>query len=387
MNSRRRFGLRLVAASLAVLNLLSSAVAEEKLDPTGSWNLRAIRPGRPAQESILKLEKSGDQLVGVITDSQGRIGSIKDAQLTGSAISFRVEVEREGQKLSFDYKGKLDKDAMQGTVKSKIVGRELSFDFDGKRVKANATLSGSWKLSLAFGGGPRGQGGARPQSGTPRPAGTAGRGRQGGGLTRQMMLNLKQEGGKVSGDFVGFSGKPASIQDVKLKDGELSFKVPQEMGPNKVTITFVAKLAGEKMLGTAKILMPFGTREFGFQGEHLNTPMVSATGTWKLRVAVKDGPTFEPTLKLSQTGTSLKGVYVGEQGETAIDNALIFGDEVTFDVARDRNGKKYRLHYQGKIKGDALQGSVEYDFDGIAGNVGFTGERPTAPQASAEKVH
>src|SRR5580700_9516974 len=126
MNSHRRFGLRLVAVSLAVLSLFSSAVAEEKLDPTGSWNLRAIRPGRPAQESILKLEKNGDQLVGVITDSQGRIGSIKDAQLTGSAISFRVEVEREGQKLSFDYKGKLDKDAMQGTVKSKIVGRELS---------------------------------------------------------------------------------------------------------------------------------------------------------------------------------------------------------------------------------------------------------------------
>jgi hypothetical protein len=201
-----------------------------------------------------------------------------------------------------------------------------------------------------------------------------------------MMLNLKEEDGKVTGEFVGFGGKPAPIQDARLKDGELSFKVPQEMGMNKVTITFVAKAAGDKMLGTAKIQMALGVREFGFQGERLKTKTASAAGTWKLRVAVKDGPTFEPTLKLTQAGTSLSGVYVGELGETAINNALIFGDEVTFDVARDRDGKKYRLHYQGKIKGDTLAGSVDYDFDGIVGYVGFKGERATAPPASAEKA-
>ena len=70
------------------------------------------------------------------------------------------------------------------------------------------------------------------------------------------MLNLTEKDGKISGDFVGFSGKPAAIQDVKLKDGELSFKVPQQMGPNTFTINFVAKLAGDKMQGTAKIPTP-----------------------------------------------------------------------------------------------------------------------------------
>jgi hypothetical protein len=387
MNSHRRLSLSIATASLALISLCSSAVAEEKIDPTGSWSLRTVRPGRPAQESILKLEKNGDQLVGALTDSQGRTGSIKDAQLTGSDLSFRVEVEREGQQFTFVYKGKLDKDVLKGTVQSKMRGRELNLDFDGKRLAQNGTLAGSWKLALAMQGGPRGQGEARPQGAAPRPTGAGRGGRQGAALTRQMMLNLKEEGGKVSGDFVGFSGKPTSIQDVKVKDGELSFKVPQEMGPNKITIAFVAKLAGDKMLGTAKIMMPFGVRELGFQGERLITPKVSATGTWKLRVALKEGPSFEPTLKLTQTGTSLKGVYVGEQGETAITNALIFGDEITFDVARDRNGKTYRLHYQGKIKGDTLNGNVEYDFDGIGGYVSFAGERLTTPQASTDKVH
>jgi len=261
--------------------------------------------------------------------------------------------------------------------------------------KQKATLSGSWKLSMAFAGGPRGPGGARapaaarPQNATARPQGSGGRGTQGrgGALTRQIMLNLVEKDGKFSGDFVGFSGKPAAIQDVKLKDGELSFKVPQQMGPNTVTLNFVAKLAGDKMQGTAKIATPAGNREFAFQGERLKTPTVSTAGTWKLRIALKDGLTFEPTLKLADVGNALKGVYVGEQGETSISNALIFGDEVTFDVARDRGDKKYRLHFQGKVKGDALNGTVDYDFDGMTGYAGFTGARVGAHEASAAKVH
>jgi len=371
-----------------MIGLCSSAAAEETADPTGVWSLRTIRPGRPAQESILKLRKNGDQLMGVITDGQGRNGSIKDAKLKGSDISFRVEIERDSQKLSFAYKGKLANDVIKGTVTATIFGRETNFDFDGNRVKENTTLSGSWELAMAFGGRPRGQGGTpRPPGDRGRPGETGGRGRQGGALTRRILLNLKEENGKINGDFVGFSGKPTPIQDVKLQDGELSFKVPQEMGPNKVTMNFVAKLAGDKMLGTAKILMPFGAREFGFQGNRSKSQTASAGGTWKLRVAIKDGPTFEPTLKLTQAGASLKGVYVGEQGETAIHDALIFGDELTFDVDRDRDGKKYRLHYQGKIKGDSLNGSVDYDFDGMVGYVGFKGERGAASAVSSDKVH
>jgi hypothetical protein len=391
MNGIQRFRLSMVTAVLALIGLSSGAVANEKVDPTGTWNLKVSRPGRPVQESILKLEKNGEQLVGVVTDSQGQMCTIKDAQLKGSDLSFRVEAERDGQKFSFVYIGKLTADAMKGTATGKVVGRELKFDFDGTRIKATGSIAGSWKLALAMAGGRRGQGaGARPAGTGRRPGpggGAGGGGRQGAALTRQIMLNLKEEGGKITGDFVGFSGKPVSIQDVKFKDGELSFKVPQEMGPNKVTISFVAKPAGDKIQGIAKIQLPFGVREIPFQGDRLKTTMASAAGTWKLRVVLKDGSTVEPTLKLAQAGTALKGVYMGAHGETPIANALIFGDEITFDVARDRSGKSYRLHYQGKVKGDTLSGSVDYDFDGIAGYVAFAGKRASAPQASSEKAH
>src|SRR6202451_3636187 len=388
MNGIQRFRLSMMTAVLALIGLCSGAVANDKLDPTGAWSLKVSRPGRPVQESILKLQKNGEQLVGVVTDSQGRMGTIKDAQLKGSDLYFRGEAERDVQKFGFAYKAKLTAEAMKGTASGKVVGRELKFDFEGTRIKETGSIPGSWKLALAVAGGRRGRGaGAGPAGTGPRPGargGAGGRGRQGAGLTRQIMLNLKDEGGKITGDFVGFSGKPVSIQDVKFKDGELSFKVPQEMGPSKVTITFVAKPVGDKIQGIAKIQMPFGVREIPFQGDRLKTAMANAAGTWKLHVVLKDGPTVEPTLKLAQAGTSLKGFYVGEHGETPIDNALIFGDEVTFDVARDQNGKKYRLHYQGKVKADTLAGTVDYDFDGIVGYVIFGGKRTGGSQARSE---
>ena len=177
--------------------------------------------------------------------------------------------------------------------------------------------AGSWKLSMALAPGQRGPGAARRPGGGGGGGGAARPGAQ-RGPTRQIMLNLTEKNGKISGDFVGFTGKPSTIEDAKLKDGELSFKVPQQMGPAKFTITFVTKLAGDKMQGTAKIATPAGTREFAFQGERLKIAKVSAAGTWKLRIALSNGPTFEPTLKITEAGNALKGIYVGQQVETPI---------------------------------------------------------------------
>ncbi|HXI50168.1 MAG TPA: hypothetical protein VNH84_01630, partial [Candidatus Saccharimonadales bacterium] len=42
----------------------------------------------------------------------------------------------------------------------------------------------------------------------------------------------------------------------------------------------------------------------------------------------------------------------------------IAGDEITFKVIRDRDGRKVTAKYQGKITGDAVKGKVESDWSG-----------------------
>jgi hypothetical protein len=79
---------------------------------------------------------------------------------------------------------------------------------------------------------------------------------------------------------------------------------------------------------------------------------------------------------------ALSGTYVGEQGETPLRDAIVLGDEVTFEVAREREGKRYKLRYQARVQGDRLTGSVGYNFDGMTGQLDFEGKRiPTEPKA------
>jgi hypothetical protein len=248
MKNHSRPGLDFLAAGLLVAGFASGLKADEKLDPTGTWQLSVTRPGRPATEPVLKLNNAGDKLVGVLSDSEGRTTPVKDAQLKEGELSFRTTISRDGQGFTFLYKGKLTADAIKGQVSANVLGRQLSFDFEGKRIKGDAA-------------------------------------------------------------------------------------------------------------------------------QKIKTATADVGGTWKLKVPFKDGIVFEPTLKLVQADSALTGTYVGHQGETAIADALILGDEFTFAVARTRDGKRFKLKYQGKVKGDALTGSVDFDFDGMTGTLNFDGKR------------
>lgn len=343
-----RYSPLLAAVAVSLLTAATPiSAAETKIDPTGAWLLHVNRPGRPPSETTLKLEKAGDKLVGVLTDNQGRATPIKDAQLKDGELSFRVTFEREGQQINIQYKGKLTADAIKGQITFSVLGQKRGFDFDGKRAKNEPTLAGSWRITIPLEGGEK----------------------------LQPTVRLKQEGEKVTGDYVGASGKEVPLAEVRFKDGTVSFQAPDRVEGDKITLHYQGKLTGDKITGTVKIDAGPQADSLKFQAERVKVSTASVAGTWQLKVTLKDGPTFEPTIKLTQTGSALSGTYQGEQGETAIRDALIFGDELTFEVTRDRAGKKYKLRYQGTVKGDAVKGLVEYTFDGMGGLLDFEGKR------------
>src|SRR5262249_11867784 len=198
-------------------------------------------------------------------------------------------------------------------------------------------------------------------------------------------LRLQQQGDKVQGDYIGARGKELPVQDLKFKEGELSFRVPDEIDEDKVTLNYLGKVTGDRIQGTAKLGTGNQVASVKFQAHKIKPPTATVGGAWKLKVPFKEGVVFEPTLKLVQEGSGLNGFYLGDQGETAIADALILGDEFTFEVNRTRDGKRFKLRYQGRIKDDALKGSVDYDFDGMTGSLDFEGKRLAAPNPNSEK--
>ena len=88
------------------------------------------------------------------------------------------------------------------------------------------------------------------------------------------------------------------------------------------------------------------------------------TGTWKWSVTFNN-QTREMTLKLKLEGDKLTGAMVGRDNqETAIENASYKDGEVAFTVTRERNGQKFTIKYKGKVSGDTIKGTSEFERDG-----------------------
>jgi hypothetical protein len=88
------------------------------------------------------------------------------------------------------------------------------------------------------------------------------------------------------------------------------------------------------------------------------------TGTWKWSFTGQGGQTRETTLKLKLDGDKLTGTISGRGGETAIEEAKVKGEEISFQVTREFNGNKVVTKYNGKITGDTIKGKMESQRDG-----------------------
>ena len=82
------------------------------------------------------------------------------------------------------------------------------------------------------------------------------------------------------------------------------------------------------------------------------------TGTWEWSTKSPDGE-IPTTLKLELKNSKITGAYSNQHGDTAISNASLQDDVISFDVVRDLGGKKYVVKYHGKIEGDTIKGTIE----------------------------
>lgn len=91
---------------------------------------------------------------------------------------------------------------------------------------------------------------------------------------------------------------------------------------------------------------------------------IDPTGTWKWEVTFNDQKR-EQTLKLKLDGDKLTGVMIGrDNAETAIEDAKLVKEEISFKYVRERNGQKTTSVYKGKIAGDKIKGKIEGERNG-----------------------
>lgn len=128
----KRFGC--VAFVLVITGTAGLVRAEEKADPTGTWKW-SVTFNNQTFEPVLKLKLDGDKLSGTMSGRDNTETAIDDGKFKDGEVSFSVTRERNGQKRTTTYKGKLDGDTIKGKSERERNGQKVETDWEAKREK------------------------------------------------------------------------------------------------------------------------------------------------------------------------------------------------------------------------------------------------------------
>jgi hypothetical protein len=132
---RMMFRLRwaaLAVAVLAVAGVARAADEKDKANPAGKWKWSVTTKDGQTRETVLTLKLDGGKLTGTVTGRNNQETAIEEGTFKDGEVSFQVTRERNGQKFTTKYKGKVAGDAITGTVERR---EGQSREWKAERVK------------------------------------------------------------------------------------------------------------------------------------------------------------------------------------------------------------------------------------------------------------
>ncbi|HEV2949609.1 MAG TPA: hypothetical protein VGX70_19685 [Gemmataceae bacterium] len=112
-----------------------AARADDKANPTGTWKWTVTRNNQE-REMTLKLKLDGDKLTGAMVGQDNQETPIEDGQFKDGEVSFKVTRERQGNKFTMKYSGKVSGDNIKGKTEFDRNGETQSRDWEAKRAKS-----------------------------------------------------------------------------------------------------------------------------------------------------------------------------------------------------------------------------------------------------------
>jgi hypothetical protein len=108
--------------------------ADEKSDPVGTWKCE-YEIGTQKRTSTLTIKQDGDKLAGTMSWPDQKETELKDVKLKDGELTFSAVREIMENKLTVEYKFKVDGDKLKGKGAVENAGRKTEFDIMGAREK------------------------------------------------------------------------------------------------------------------------------------------------------------------------------------------------------------------------------------------------------------
>jgi hypothetical protein len=126
--------LSIAALVLALVGVAYLAQAADNPNPTGTWKWTVPMRNGQSREMTLKLKLEGDALTGAMVGRNGQETAIQDGTYKDGTVSFKVVRERNGQKMTAKYSGKVTDDTIKGKVEVEGGRQAGGRDWEAKRA-------------------------------------------------------------------------------------------------------------------------------------------------------------------------------------------------------------------------------------------------------------
>lgn len=127
---------RLLAGALVLAIVAVAGVARAADDPTGTWKFDMKQRNNQSRSVTLKLKLDGGKLTGAILGRNNAETAVSDAAYNNGDVSFSVVRDRNGNKTTTKYTGKLSGDEIKGKIETDAGGQTNTQDWVAKRDKA-----------------------------------------------------------------------------------------------------------------------------------------------------------------------------------------------------------------------------------------------------------
>lgn len=126
-----------VFVTVAVWGMIAGtagATDEKAKEVVGTWKL-TYNPGNGDHEATLTVTQEKSELKGKFVDGDRKFDVTK-IEFKDGKLTFTTRTERDGEKATATFQGKVNRDAIEGEASWEYQGMQGSFNFEGKRQAA-----------------------------------------------------------------------------------------------------------------------------------------------------------------------------------------------------------------------------------------------------------
>lgn len=235
----------LVGFGLILLAIPSMAQDKAKdkqatVDPSGTWRWEYELGGQTMKDSLrLNLSKESTVL-GVYQGRSEKMIEIKDGKMQGDMLSFHFSVDYEGTNIKLEFKGKINKDDIEGSVVVATSDGTRDFPWTPKRSVAMDDVVGKWQLRI-----------------------------DANGNILEPVITIAKEGDKFTGKYVSGEEVNLDATNMKIENNELRFSISGEVRGTKIKADYRGRPYGDKIKGTIVYELGDNSGEIDFAGKRL----------------------------------------------------------------------------------------------------------------------